>query len=149
APTGPTVLDRVPTSMAPPSPPSGRSNLGRRRTPDNSHPGKSSRHPRIFPRSYPNAKPWANLDVPGHVAPGPGAADPPPDPLTRTPPMFDLPDESTRSCPVDGTPCDVLQPDELQPLRLLLVCPDCGRWMVLTGSHRGGDALGTTWRHET
>jgi hypothetical protein len=62
--------------------------------------------------------------------------------------VFELPNQAERSCPVDGTPCDVLQPDELQPLRLLLVCPDCGRWIIMTGWHAAGSPLGTTWREE-
>jgi hypothetical protein len=65
--------------------------------------------------------------------------------------MIGLPTGDARSCPVDGTPCDLLQPDELQPHRLLLVCPDCGRWIAMAGFYAAADHHLTgpiTWREE-
>jgi hypothetical protein len=59
--------------------------------------------------------------------------------------MYGLPDRDARRCPTDGAPCDLFQPDESRPCRLLLVCPDCGRWIILKGFHQA-DADAPTWR---
>lgn len=59
--------------------------------------------------------------------------------------MYGLPDREQCRCPTDGAPCDLFQPDESRPCRLLLVCPDCGRWIVLEGI-RQAEADRPTWR---
>ena len=61
--------------------------------------------------------------------------------------MYRLPSPDERRCPTDAQDCDLLQPDENKPLRLLLVCPECGRWIVLEGFHQAKDP-GITWREE-
>jgi len=42
-----------------------------------------------------------------------------------------MPPEHLLTCPDDGTPADLVQPDPIRPLRLLAVCPTCGSWRVL------------------
>ena len=61
--------------------------------------------------------------------------------------MFGLPRDDERCCPTDGTVCDLFQPDDQQPLRLLLVCPECGRWIIMVGFSHAQDP-GITWREE-
>ena len=57
---------------------------------------------------------------------------------------YGLQREGERLCPVDAALCELFQPDDQEPLRLLLVCPACGRWIVLAGFRRQEDG-GITW----
>ena len=45
--------------------------------------------------------------------------------------MYKLPDPRDLTCPRDGARRILFQPDDEQPLRILLVCPKCGTWSIL------------------
>lgn len=61
--------------------------------------------------------------------------------------MYGLPSRDERRCPADGAQASLHQPDDAEPLRLLLVCPDCGRWRVLVGRRQEGGHR-VAWRDE-
>lgn len=55
--------------------------------------------------------------------------------------MYCLPTRDERRCSTCGVPRDMLQPDEREPGRLLLVCPRCHGWSVLVGSVGSGGSM--------
>jgi hypothetical protein len=45
-----------------------------------------------------------------------------------------LPPPEQRRCPADGADSDLFQPDNHEPCRILLICPRCGRWRIMTAT---------------
>ncbi len=58
-----------------------------------------------------------------------------------------LPNRENRRCPDDLSVMDLVQPDNAEPDRLLLVCTVCGRWKVLAGATEP-DTGRHCWRDE-
>lgn len=58
-----------------------------------------------------------------------------------------LPNRENRRCPDDRQVMDLVQPDNAEPDRLLLVCTECGQWKVLVGA-REPDTGRQIWRDE-
>ncbi len=58
-----------------------------------------------------------------------------------------LPNREDRRCPDDLSVMDLIQPDNSEPDRLLLVCTECGRWQVVVRS-RERDSGRWQWKSE-
>jgi hypothetical protein len=59
--------------------------------------------------------------------------------------MYGLPTRDERRCSADRSVMHLVQPDDGEPLRLLLVCTECGRWRVMAGTRTGEDGTRVEW----